>query len=140
MTEDGSNQYFAGGLTELASDVAGVVTALRALFEDPALSRVPADCTTVLSEGEHGADLVIQHPSVRGLSLAVAVGAGRARLYWAQVSSLEWKDELDDASEISQATVILDDGGAAAVAANKESWRDALPPNHPLGGRLRKPS
>jgi hypothetical protein len=117
MTLHGTDQYFPVAPEELAPDVADVVPALRALFKDPRLSRVPAEFTAVLSEGSHGADLVVQHPTVRGLSLVIAVGGGRAHIYWAHVTSLEWKDELDAARDIPQATVTIDDGGPAAVAA-----------------------
>jgi hypothetical protein len=123
MSDGGTAQYFAGDPEEFTPEVAAVVTRLRALFRDPALARIGAEFTTARPEGQHGADLVIQNPSVPGLALGISIGGGGAGLYWAHVATLEWKDDLDAVREIEQVSVRLDDDGPEAVA---EAVREQL--------------
>lgn len=86
------------------------------MMSQPELGRLRPAHTAVLSEGSHGADLVIQHPSVKGFCLAIAIGGGRASLYWAQFDSLDRKDELDAARDASHLHVGLHDDGPVALA------------------------
>jgi hypothetical protein len=117
MRADDETDYFPFTREELSPDVIAVIDALRPLFREPGMSHIDADRTAVLPEGQHGADLVIQHPIIDGLALAIAVDVGEADIYWADVTTLQWKDELDDARPFTQVTVRLSEVGPPGVAA-----------------------
>jgi hypothetical protein len=98
----------------MSPEVRAVVGALRALLEQTNAPGTAPERTEVLAENG-GADIVIEHSGIPGLVLVIAAGGGTAGVYWAQFHNREWKDELDDARDVTQALIPIEPMSQSAL-------------------------
>jgi hypothetical protein len=94
-----SRDHTDRGLSEVESTF---VHAVRALLTELAPPQLEPSQTLLAAEGDRCLILLLPHRALGGIALAITLCAGRADLGWAQVTRLDYHDDLDLALSVAQ--------------------------------------